>query len=117
MQEHRVLVAREALGAHRTLRRALLGQPAEARQNEAAPLEEIGDKSQREHAAQTETPRLGNAREDELPADATSGRLRTHGERAHLREVGCQHREAAATEKTGRVFGDQEIAEMLEQEI
>src|SRR2546429_802201 len=111
VQEHRVLVAREPLGADRAFRRALFGQPAEARHDEAAPLEELRDKSEREHAPQAEAPRLRDACQDELPADPASRRLGAHGERADLGEVGRQHRERAATEEAGGVPSDEEIAE------
>src|SRR6267378_6657932 len=61
VEEHRVLIAREPLWADRAFRRALFGQPAEARHDETAPLEEIWDKSEREHPPQAEAPRLRDA--------------------------------------------------------
>src|SRR5207237_2289969 len=66
VQEHRMLVASEALGADRALRRALFRQPPEARENEAAPLEELGDEREREHSAESKPARLGDAREDQM---------------------------------------------------
>src|SRR6266581_3967800 len=82
MQEHRVLVACEALWADRALRRALLRQPPKAGENEPAPLEEIRHQGERENATQTEPPRLRDAGEHELPADPAARRLWTRGERA-----------------------------------
>src|SRR5439155_3628673 len=109
--------ASEALGADRALRRALFRQPPEARENKAAPLEEIGDEREREHPTESEPARLGDAREDEMPSDPATRCLGPHRERAHLSQIGREHRERAASQEPGRVLGDYEIAEMLEQEI
>src|SRR5207302_4652773 len=110
-------VASEALGADRALRRALFRQPPEARENEAAPLEEIGDEREREHSAESKPARLGDAREDQMPSDPATRCLGPHRERAHLGQIGREDRERAASQEPGRVLGDHEIAEVLEQEI
>jgi len=117
MQEHRVLVASESLGTYRALGRALLRQPAKAREDEAAALEEFGDEREREDPTQTEAARLRDAGEDELPADPAARGVRPHRERTHLREIQGQDRERAAPEKAGAVLGDDEIAKVLEEEI
>src|SRR6266571_4406693 len=117
MEKHRVFVAGEALRADRALRRALLRQPTEAREDESTSLEEIRDEGERENTTQTEPPRLGDAREHELSSDTATRRLWLHGERTHLREVRGEHGERAASQEARRILGDDEIAEMLEEKV
>src|SRR5438309_348621 len=117
MQEHRVLVAREPFRADRAFGRALLREPAEAREDEPAAPEEIGDERECENATKTEPPSLSDASEHELPADAAARRFRTHGERTDLREIGRQDRERAAAEETGGILSDDEIPKVLEKKV
>src|SRR5436309_13984505 len=104
MQEHRVLVACEALWADRALRRALLRQPTEAREDEPAPLEEIRHQGERENPTQTEPPRLGEAGEHELPADPAARSLWTTGERTHRGEFGGQDGSRSTSAESGHTL-------------
>src|SRR5438874_1093903 len=116
VQEHRMLVAGEPLRAHRAFGGALLGEPPEAREREAALGEELGDQSEGEHAPETALAGARHAGIDDRLPDAAPAGLRLHGERPHLREVGGQRGERAAAEKSAVVLRDEEVREVRAEE-
>src|SRR3989454_2313267 len=117
VQQHGVLVAGEALRAHRALGGALLGKATEARQHEAAALEELGHQRERENAPGAETARLRDARLHQSAADPAPGGLATHRQRAHLGQIGREHGERAAPQEVGPVARHDEVTQVLEQEV
>src|SRR5207237_2331057 len=89
----------------------------EAGDDEAALPEKLWDEGEREHATELEAAGLRDACENERSADAPTGGLRAHGERADLGQIRGEHRERAAPEKTSHVLRDQEVPHVLEQEV
>src|SRR5439155_3109994 len=117
MDQHRVLVARAALRTDWAFGGALLRQMSEAHQREAAALEELRHKREREDTTKSETPSLGDARPHQRAPGALPAGLRDDRERPHLREVGREDRERYAADEPAVVLGHEEVAQVLDQEF
>src|SRR5438093_7707729 len=117
MNEHGLLVALVALRADRALRGALLREPAEADEREAAAREELRHEREREHASQAEPARLVDACRDQSATHALAACLRPHREGADLGEIAGEHRERDAPFEPVLALGDEEVVDVLEEEV